>query len=168
VEATVSSDGADYLVAWADARFGCCSIFGARVSGGGQVLDQGGIAIATHGREQQAPAIAYDGTNYLVAWTDHRGSLADIYGARVTPSGRVLDPHGLLLSTESPLRPCRVPRVVGLPLERARARLHSAGCSVGGVRRTRSKRHGRVLWQSMRAGTVRSNGYPVWLVIGRR
>jgi hypothetical protein len=167
-EVTLSSDGTDYLVAWSDARFGCCSIFGARVTGDGRALDPRGFAIATHGRQQLEPAIAYDGANYLVAWTDNRSSTADIYGARVTPSGRVLDRRGLLLSTGLPLRPCRVPRVVGLSLKRARARLHSAGCSVGGVRRKRSKRQRGVVRQSQRPGAVRWHGYPVWLVVGRR
>jgi hypothetical protein len=167
-EATVASDGTDFLVAWADARFGCCSIFGTRVTGSGTALDPRGIPIATRGRQQVEPAIAFDGANYLVAWTDNRGSAADIYGARVTPSGRVLDGRGIVLSTRRPLRPCRVPRVVGLSMKQARARLHAARCSVGGVRRTGSKRGGRVLRQSQRPGVVRWNGYPVWLVVGRR
>jgi hypothetical protein len=166
--ATLSSDGTDFLVAWSDARFGCCSIFGSRVTGDGRVSDPRGIAIATHGREQVEPAIAYDGTNYLVAWTDNRSRSADIYGARVTPSGRVLDPRGVVLSTGKPLRPCRVPRLAGLSLKRARARLHSAGCSVGGVRRTRSKRQRGVLRQSERPGAVHEHAYPVWLVVGCR
>jgi hypothetical protein len=165
---TVSSDGKDYLVAWGDSRFGCCSIFGTRVTEGGAVLDTNGFAIATHGRKQEEPAIAFNGVNYLVGWTDHRSVVSDIYGARVTPAGRVLDPRGILLSTAPPLRPCRVPRVVGLSLKRARERLHAARCSVGGVRRTRSKRPGRVLRQSQRPGRVRWHGYPVWLVVGRR
>ena len=166
--ATLASDGTDYLVAWSDARFGCCSIFGSRVTGAGRALNPRGIAIATHGRQQLEPAISYDGTNYLVAWTDNRSTSADIYGARVSPSGRVLDPRGIVLSTGAPLRPCRVPRVVGLSLKRARARLHSAGCSVGGVRRIRSMRQRGVVRQSQRPGGVRWNGYPVWVVVGRR
>ena len=166
--ATLASDGTDYLVAFSDARFGCCSIFGSRVTGAGRALNPRGIAIATHGRQQLEPAIAYDGTNYLVAWTDNRSTSADIYGARVTPSGRVLDPRGIVLSTGAPLRPCRVPRLVGLSLARARARLHSAGCSVGGVRHVRSKRHRGVLRQSQRPGAVHWHAYPVWLVVGRR
>lgn len=164
----VASDGARYLVAWADARFGCCSIFGTRIGPDGSVLDPRGIAIATHGREQLEPTIAYDGSNYFVAWTDNRSTTSDIHGARVTPAGRVLDPRGVLLSTErSPVK-CRVPRVVGLRLGEARRRLRRAHCSVGRIRRSRSGRPGRVVAQRPRAGTEGRRGYPVRLVVGRR
>jgi hypothetical protein len=166
---TVASDGAGYLVAWEDQRFGCCSIFGTRVSAAGNVLDPAGIAIATHGREQLRPASGFDGTNYLVAWEDNRAATTDIYAARMTRSGRVLDPRGILLSTEKPLPVrCVVPRLIGLRLVRARARLRQAHCSLGRVRRTRSRRVGRVLGQTPRRGSVRPAGYPVRLVVGRR
>ena len=67
---TISFGGTNYLVAWEDTRFGCCSIFGTRVSPSGSVLDPGEIAIATRGREQVEPTAAFDGTNYLVAWAE--------------------------------------------------------------------------------------------------
>jgi hypothetical protein len=165
----VSSDGTDYFVAWADTRFGCCSIFGTRVSPSGAVLDPAGIAIATHGREQRDPAIGFDGTNYVVAWTDNRGSSTDIYGARVATDGRVLDPRGILVSTAAPLKPrCVVPRVTGMRLKRARSKIRRAHCSVAGVRtRAAKKRRGRVVAQSPRPRTTRPLGFPVRIVVGR-
>jgi beta-lactam-binding protein with PASTA domain len=63
---------------------------------------------------------------------------------------------------------CRVPRVVGLRLARARARIRAAHCSTGRVRRVRSRRVGRVVRQSPRPGVVRRRGFKVNLVIGRR
>jgi hypothetical protein len=43
------------------------------------------------------PRVAFDGTNYLVAWEDERSGSQDIYGARVTRGGVVLDPAGFLI-----------------------------------------------------------------------
>jgi hypothetical protein len=37
--------------------------------------------------------------DYFVAWTDYRTGWADIYGARVTAAGTVLDPGGIAVST---------------------------------------------------------------------
>jgi hypothetical protein len=36
------------------------------------------------------PAVAWDGTNYLVVWEDYRTGDADIWAARVSPTGSVL------------------------------------------------------------------------------
>ena len=63
---------------------------------------------------------------------------------------------------------CRVPRVLGLRLAAAKTRIRRANCSVGRVRRGRSRRVGRVLRQSPRAGAVRRRGFKVTLVVGRR
>jgi GH25 family lysozyme M1 (1,4-beta-N-acetylmuramidase) len=63
---------------------------------------------------------------------------------------------------------CRVPRVIGQRLSTARARIRRANCSLGRVRRVRSRRAGRVLAQKPRAGTRRPRGTKVSLVIGRR
>jgi len=168
---TISFGGTNYLVAWEDTRFGCCSIFGTRVSPSGNVLDPGEIAIATRGREQVEPAAVFDGTNYLVAWTDNRSvvnSGSDIYGAHVTQDGRVLEARGILLSTAVRRAPCVVPRVLGQRLATARARIRRAHCSVGRIHRTRSGRSGRVVEQTPRAGAKRRRGYPVRLEVGGR
>jgi hypothetical protein len=63
------------------------------VSRAGAVLDATGIPVSS-GHDQREPAIAFDGTNYLVAWTDY-GPTAngyDVVGARVSRAGVVRAP----------------------------------------------------------------------------
>jgi hypothetical protein len=63
---------------------------------------------------------------------------------------------------------CRVPKVIGMTLRRSRTRIRARHCSVGRIRRTHSRRIGRVIGQSPRPGKVKPRGYPVKLVVGRR
>lgn len=68
----------------------------------GQVL--GEFPIFSASGEQVEPVLAFDGTNYLVVWRDTRNGSGpaestDVYGARVSPVGRVLDPSGIAIAT---------------------------------------------------------------------
>jgi len=99
--AAVASDGTDYLVAWTDLRADSGDIYVCRVTSGGSVLDPEGIPVSTASRYQGEPAIAFDGTNYLVVWTDERNNGSDIYGARVAQDGTVLDTAGIALVSDS-------------------------------------------------------------------
>ena len=96
----VALDGANFMVVWQDDRNSGYDIYGARVTPAGVVLDTAGLAVSTATGGQESPALAFDGENLVVGWTDGRnGSNADIYGARVTPAGVVLDPVGIAIST---------------------------------------------------------------------
>jgi hypothetical protein len=97
---SVAFDGANYLVVWATGDPGY-DIYGARVDTSGNVLDSLGICISSAWANQLFPVVAFDGANYLVAWEDARYSYwsRDIYAARVSPMGIVLDPVGFPIST---------------------------------------------------------------------
>jgi beta-lactam-binding protein with PASTA domain len=59
--------------------------------------------------------------------------------------------------------------VLGLRLGAAKRKIRQRHCSVGRVRRARSrpKLWGRVIGQAPRPGAVRRRGFPVRLVLGR-
>jgi hypothetical protein len=96
---SIAFDGSHYMVVWQDHRNGSFDICGARVDQSGTILDPAGIAISDTGDEQKNPAIAFDGTNYLVVWQDTRNDSGDIYGSRVNQSGIILDTTGISIST---------------------------------------------------------------------
>jgi hypothetical protein len=92
-------DGANFLVVWMDGRVSDYDIYGARVTPAGTVLDPQGFVISQAAYSQYWPALGFDGANFLVVWTDERGGTDyDIYGARVTPAGTMLDPQGFVIS----------------------------------------------------------------------
>ena len=63
---------------------------------------------------------------------------------------------------------CVVPAVVGLTLSAARAEITDANCSVGNIKRIRSKQVGIVLAQTPAPGTTLPRGGRVNLTVGRR
>lgn len=92
---SAASDGHGSLVVWSDTRSGSADIYGCRVGAGGTPADEAGLAISTAPGAERYPDAAFDGTNYLVVWSDHRTDTSDIYASRVTPGGVVLDPEGV-------------------------------------------------------------------------
>ena len=96
----VTSAGSNFLVVWGDSHSGASDIYGTRVGPTGNVVDPAGIAMSARPGTQSYPAVAFDGTNYLVAWQDDRtGSTLDIYASRVSTTGTVLNPTGIAVST---------------------------------------------------------------------
>jgi hypothetical protein len=99
--ATVAFDGTNFLVVWSSSGYGVPGdIHGARVSTGGAVLDPEGFPIATGPDRDLFPAVAFDGTNYLVLWTSFPFELpfpATVHGTRVDTGGHVIDPSPVLI-----------------------------------------------------------------------
>ena len=50
---------------------------------------------------QLSPDIAFGGGYYFAVWSDNRAGYYQIYGARITTSGTVLDPNGILIGPSS-------------------------------------------------------------------
>ncbi len=103
----IAFDGTNYLVAWCDSRNddGFLSgewrqVYGTRVSPTGEVIDKSGFFIGGEFRiDSGYPctiSIAFNGANYLVVWQNE----ASIMTARVSPEAEILDPEGLVVSTD--------------------------------------------------------------------
>ena len=98
-----------YLVAWqsgrmskGDVRKGIHwdgDIVGCRIDQKGKNIDEKSFVISDSDDLQAHVKIANNNSLFLVVWQDFRnGSDWDIYAARVTTSGEVLDPKGILVS----------------------------------------------------------------------
>ena len=86
----VAFDGVNFFVVWRRSS----NIHGVRMSPAGKVLDAKPIVIADTATYLNRPSVAFDGTNYVVAWVSGistQSKTGPIYGARVTPTGKVLD-----------------------------------------------------------------------------
>ncbi len=98
----VVAGGSGYLAVWEDFRTYDTShseIYAARIAADGTVLDPGGIRVTSAPGQQAAPRVAWSGSEYLVVWTDfddpYRSTGDDVYGARISADGTVLDPDGV-------------------------------------------------------------------------
>jgi tol-pal system beta propeller repeat protein TolB len=131
--------------------------------------------------DEESPAWSPDGTKIIyIAQPAQVGSNQDLFVMNADGSGQTNltnspsfegGPDWMPVASPPPPpppAPCFVPRVVGLRLTPAKQRIGRAGCTVGRIRKRHSKRVGRVLAQSPRAGTKLAQGGRVNLVVGRR
>lgn len=107
---TIAFDGTNFLVVyrvWEGDTPGESDIYAARIAPNGAVLDPNGIPISTvvnndpYPGNQYIPSVAFDGTNYMVVWVEGRENPElqyELYAARVTPAGTVLDPNGVQIT----------------------------------------------------------------------
>jgi hypothetical protein len=93
----LTANGTGFFAVWDSARNGSHDIYGARVDASGGVLDPGGLPIATTASDEVQPVVAFDGTQYLVAW--HTGGVG-IQATRVSANGTPLDSPALTLSPQ--------------------------------------------------------------------
>jgi hypothetical protein len=93
----ITSDGRSWFVVWESYEL---EIATTPVTADGTVVDPNGIQVTTAAHLQAEPAIAFDGRDVVIAWSNHRYDLdGDIYAARLTTSGELLDPKGIPVST---------------------------------------------------------------------
>jgi len=99
---SVAYDGTNYFAVWTDLRNSDSGdLYGARVSRDGRVLDSGGFAISRAANAQEWSSTVFDGTDFMVIWQDGRISDRDIYAARVSSEGAVLDTEGIVVNARS-------------------------------------------------------------------
>jgi hypothetical protein len=85
------------LAVWADDRNGAWDIYGVRVDDTAAPIG-GSFPIAAGSSNAQFPSVVFNGTNWIVVWQDDRNGTSDIYGARVSQLGSVLDPSGVAIA----------------------------------------------------------------------
>jgi len=95
----LGTDGVGVLLTWPEGG----DLHAARIEQG-VLVDPGGFPVATGADTYRTPAVAFDGTNYTVAWIPWDGSGPSVTAARVSPAGVVLDPGGITVS-DAPARP---------------------------------------------------------------
>jgi hypothetical protein len=98
----IAFDGTNYLVVWEDEYNGNINIIGTFVDQSGRVLNPhpDGIIITNGSYDHLTAAISFDGTNYLVAWSEDKNGDLDIVGTRISTEGTILDPEGIKISVE--------------------------------------------------------------------
>jgi len=81
----VAFDGTNYLVVWSSylTSTSAHSLFGARVSTSGVPLDKTPIAISDSTADQTDAHVGFDGSNFLVTWSQD----GNVYGRRVSSAG---------------------------------------------------------------------------------
>jgi hypothetical protein len=106
----IACDGNVCLVVWQRSA-ATPKIFAARLSPAGQVLDATSVQVTPDVQTyeyQTQPAVAKNGTSFLVVWTDVLGAFKQINGGRVGGDGVPLDRTGFLVGgygNADPTRP---------------------------------------------------------------
>ncbi|RME44164.1 MAG: hypothetical protein D6795_18350, partial [Deltaproteobacteria bacterium] len=87
IDASVVWNGEAFFVVWTYFGFGGSSIYGARISSTGEVLDPEGFPIFAVPQLATMPVVAHDDESLLVLWQDRRFDLCDPQGCRFNVYG---------------------------------------------------------------------------------
>ena len=96
---SIAYDGANYFVAWGDHRNGQRDVYGALLNKSGKKIGAD-VPVSTSSGHKTWTTIAFNGTNYLVAWGVGASQWvqSDIYGSRISTIGKVLDTNPIAIS----------------------------------------------------------------------
>jgi hypothetical protein len=94
----VSTDGSNYMAVWMEMTSDW-DIKGALLSPLGSIIKN--FTISQGSWDEKYPDITFNGENFIVVWEDYRNGEPDIYGARITRDGIVIDTDGIPLVTGS-------------------------------------------------------------------
>jgi hypothetical protein len=99
LDVDLAGDGNDrYYVVWEDTRSQAHRIYGARLDGNGTPLDATGVPLSAEGVHSTSPAVAFNGTHFLVVWDD----LSGVRGTRINATtGAALEAGGVTLFARS-------------------------------------------------------------------
>ena len=96
----VSISSASAFAVWADLRNKNSDIYGTRIKPDGSPQDSSGISVAVAPTTNWSAAVATDGTDFLVVYTDNRSGKNEIRGNRIKQSGAVLDGSGIIIGMD--------------------------------------------------------------------
>jgi hypothetical protein len=102
----VAFSGSQYLFVWRNNSLSNANNYIAgRIMNADGTFATGHFVIAEAAGRQLRPSAGWDGSNFVVVWDDQRNQEAffdertDVYGARVSPTGAVIDPQGFAIHT---------------------------------------------------------------------
>lgn len=87
-----------FLATWSEALYSDPDVYVGSVDSSGAITPAAGRLVTMLPSNESEPALASDGTNHFLVWTDLRHGPPNIYGTRVSAAGAVLDGEGFLIS----------------------------------------------------------------------
>ncbi|MFZ5471527.1 MAG: hypothetical protein ACOZIN_19045, partial [Myxococcota bacterium] len=85
----VAVGGGSFFVAWEDFRTNVTwDVYGARVAPSGAVLDASGLALVSDPSDDRLPALAFGGSQFLLAYERSSAGPPDVHALRVDTNGQ--------------------------------------------------------------------------------